>query len=386
MKKIELNKGKNVLFIATVQSHIMNFHVPYLNYFQSEGYTVYVACKLDKEKYTNIEKLHPNIIWIDVDFSRNPFSFKTITTTKEICKLMKNIKFNLVHVHTPVGSIVGRIGAKITNTAPVIYTAHGFHFFKGAPIKNWLLYYPAEKITSKFTDAIITMNNEDYLLAKKFLKPRKKENVFRVNGVGIDIDRYKFSEMKDINYKKSIGLNEDDFVITVVAELIDRKNHKQLIEAIKDIIANHPNIKVLFVGDGILYENIKEIINKYKLNNNIFLLGFRKDIERILNITDVVTLFSHHEGLPKNIMEAMAAEKPVICTKIRGNVDLIKHNKNGILVDINDIKSTQKAILKLYNDNILCVSMGKYNKEIIDKYSVKNVLKEVKEIYEKVID
>ena len=161
---------KKILFVATVQSHIMNFHIPYLKHWQNNGYEVHVATKMDKEKYKNLDNSISRVVWHDIDFSRNPISKNTIKALCQLVSLMHGTRYSLVHVHTPVGGIIGRLAAKITNTKNVVYTAHGFHFYEGAPLKNWVMYYPMEKIMAKCTDAIITMNEEDYELAKNKLR------------------------------------------------------------------------------------------------------------------------------------------------------------------------------------------------------------------------
>ncbi len=149
---------KKVLFVATVQSHIMNFHIPYLKLWQDKGYEVHVATNMDTKKYNNVEEIISNIVWNNIDFDRSPFSKNTLVALKQLIDLMNENRYELIHVHTPVGGILGRMAAKITNTKNVVYTAHGFHFYKGAPLKNWIIYYPIEKLMARYTDALITMN------------------------------------------------------------------------------------------------------------------------------------------------------------------------------------------------------------------------------------
>lgn len=370
---------KKVLFIATVQSHILNFHLPYIEYFQKRGFKVYVATKLDKEGFNNID--NKNIIWENIDFSRNPFSIKTLVALIELIKLMSEYKFDLIHLHTPIAAFLGRLASKITNTTPVIYTAHGFHFYKKAPSINWLIYYTIEKIAARWTDCLITINNEDYVLAKNKLDIKNKDFIFKVNGVGVDIDKYNLNEYMDISFKKSMGFNEDDFVISIIAELNKNKNQIQIINAMEHLAYQYKDIKVLLVGDGNLKEKINCIIENKNLKDNVIMLGHRDDVSKILNISDVVGLFSKREGLPKSLMEAMAAKKAIIATDIRGNNDLVINGNNGLLIPYNDIESTINAIKKLYNNRSLVYKMGENSRRIIDSYSLKNVLNEMGNIY-----
>lgn len=371
---------KNILFVAHVQSHIMNFHQPFIKYFQEKGYKVYVATKLDKERYSDVNKILPNVEWVDTDFSRSPFSFKIFKALNQLIELMKSINFDLIHVHTPVGGFLGRLAAKITKSGPVLYTAHGFHFYKGAPLSYWLTYYPAEKLAARWTDGLITMNNEDYKIAKNKL-PVKGKKIFKVNGVGVDLSKYDANLPKDMIFKRSLGLDDDDFIITVVAELSKRKNQMQLVKAMGEVVKSNSKIKALLVGEGTTKRILEEEINKLNLGKNVILLGYRNDVQKIMNISDIIGLFSIHEGLPKNILEGMASGKPVICTDIRGNNDLIKNKYNGMLVNINDIDDTSDKILYLYEYKNIMDALAKNNIKEAHKYDIKNILKEMEKIY-----
>lgn len=377
---------KKILFVATVQSHIMNFHVPYLEYWANRGYEVHVATKMNKKEYKETELILGYVKWNQIDFDRNPFSKYSIIALKQLMQLMKANEYELVHVHTPVGSILGRLAAKLTGTKNIVYTAHGFHFYKGAPIMNWLVYYPIEKFMARWTDSIITINQEDYLLAKKKFKTRKNGNVFKVDGVGIDLNKYKTTDTEVKDFKSTIGINRDDFVVSIIGELNNNKNHMQLIKSVEKLKEKHKNLKCLIVGNGENEKTIREYIENKSLNESILLLGFRRDIPNILSITDVVVSMSKREGLPKNIMEAMAAGKAIIGTEIRGNKDLIKDHSNGYLVEIDDINKTSEYIEKLMLNKSIVDEFSKQSISDAQKYDIKTVIKYVdKEIYIKLI-
>lgn len=371
---------KKVIFIATTQCHILNFHIPDIKNLQTKGYEVHAVCKLNRK---DRDKPSNNIIWHEINFDRSPVSVKNINALKRLIKLMQDIKFDIVHIHNPVTGVLGRIAAEITKTDNVIYTAHGFHFYKGAPIINWILYYPIEKIMAKYTDYLITMNEEDFSIAYNKFKTRKDGSIFKVNGVGVELEKYYIDSKKDIEFKLSLGFDKDDFIITVIAELIERKNHKQIINAM-DIIYNKEgitDIKVAFVGEGELEQSLKKAVSDKNLESNVLFLGYRKDIPKILNITDVVASVSYQEGLPKNIMEALVARKPVISTNIRGSRELVKNNINGIIVEIDDVIGTVNSIKKMYYDKDRLYDYGIKGFEIIEDYSIENVVSQMEEIY-----
>lgn len=368
---------KKVLFVASIKDHIVGFHLPFINYFLEQGYEVHVATRLDGKIDSDSK-----IIWKNINFCRSPLSIDNIKSFKELLKYMRENQFQLVHTHTPVASILCRICARLTKTTPVIYTAHGFHFYKGAPIKNWMLYYPIEKIMSRFTDLIITMNKEDYNAATNKFKSTK---VVNVNGVGIDIGQYCIGNTKNIELKKSIGFKEDDFIISYVATLMARKNHKQILEAMVLLVKKYPNIKLLIVGNGNLEVWIRKYISDHNLGDNIIMAGLRNDIAEILNITDLYVSTSYQEGLPRNIMEAMAAQLAIVTTDIRGSSDLVKDGVNGITVKIDDVNGTVESIEKLYLDENLRKSMGENSRALIQEYDIKKVLPDMINIYESIM-
>lgn len=368
-----------VLFVAHMQSHIMNFHIPFIKNFQKQGYEIWVATKLE-EKYKN--DCIDGVKWIDTEFTRSPFSFKVVKALKQLIELMKNQKFELIHVHTPVGGVLGRIAAKYTKNGPVLYTAHGFHFFKGAPKSYWLTYYPIEKLMSKYTDAIITMNNEDFENAKTKLWIDPK-NVYKVNGVGVDTSKFSSEKNIDLEFKRSLGLEDRDFVITIVAELSKRKNQIQIINAMKYLKDDYPDIKVVLVGDGELYDSYSKIIKEDK--SNVILLGYRRDVNKIMQVSNLIGLFSNQEGLPKNLLEALASGRGIICTDVRGNSDLVKNNENGILVKLNNIEDTVMKIKEIYKRQEKIVKFEQSSKELSELYKEEVIIDEMSEIYSKYI-
>ncbi|OXT09511.1 glycosyltransferase family 1 protein [Thermoanaerobacterium thermosaccharolyticum] len=369
---------KKILFIATVESHILNFHIPFIQYFQNKGCEVHVATKLGNRR-DELKKL--GIVCYDIDFERSPYSFSNLKALNQLIKIMREDKYSLVHVHTPVGAFLGRLAAKITGTKPVIYTAHGFHFYKGASIKNWLIYYTMERLAAHWTDGLITMNDEDYNAAKRF-KLRKSNAVFYVHGVGLDIDKYNISDKNERKQtRKAFGFGEKDIVILTVAELIPRKNYIQTIEAIKKLVNKDKNLYYLIVGTGELESKLKNYVLKNDLEKYIEFLGYRNNIPDLLNICDIFVLTSLHEGLPRCIMEAMAAGKPVVATDVRGNRDLVKDGTNGYLVPLDDVNATVDALQNLIESEDLRKKMGDEGRKIIQDYSIDKVLKEMDEIY-----
>lgn len=370
-------KMKKVLFTATVDSHILHFHIPYLQYFHEQGYEVHVATN-GTEEIPFCDVKHT------VSFERSPFKANNIKAIKQLKEIIDKEKFNIIHCHTPMGSVVTRLAAKQARkkyNTKVMYTAHGFHFFKGAPIINWILFYPVEKYLSKYTDCLITINEEDYTLAKNKFHAKKVE---LVHGVGVDEKKFQLnmSEEEKHNLRKQLGLQDDDFVLIYVAELNKNKNQMMLIQAMQQI--TDKTIKLLLVGKGELQEYYKQQVKQMHLDKNIIFTGYRKDIPQLLKISDLCVATSKREGLPVNIIEAMMSGLPIIATNCRGHRDLIKNEKNGYILEINDIQGLQECILKLYNEENLRKNMGKTGEKSAQQYLLKNIQDKMKKIYNEV--
>lgn len=366
---------KKVLYVTTVSRTINAFLVPHIEMLIDNGYKVDCACSIDKEINKNLIKRGVNIY--KVPFSRSPLSFNNLRAFKNLLKIQEENQYDIVHVHTPIASIYGRLLKLRFKKLKTIYTAHGYHFLKGGSKNAWMLYYPIEKIMANLTDVTININEEDFEITKNKLKPKK---AYLVNGVGLDLNEYKALCKEKKNKKRAeLGLNENDFVVIMIAELNENKNQIQLIKAMELLKDRYPNIKALSVGEGEKLQDLMEEVKLRKLENNISFLGFRNDINELINVSDIGILLSYREGLPRNLMELMANGKRVIATNIRGNRDIVSDDCIGSLVDIDDFTATAKAIEKYYLNLV-------DEEKILDKamkYDLSRVLKDLKNIYEK---
>jgi len=372
-----------VLILASVASMIDQFNIPNIELLKNMGYEVHVACNFKKGNSCPVDKVNEltmklnelNVKYFQIDFDRNVFNvIQNIKAYKQTYILLKKNRYKFIHCHSPIGGVCGRIAAHRTKTK-VIYTAHGFHFYKGAPLLYWLLFYPIEKWLSKYTDILITINREDESRAKEKFNAR---NVYYLPGIGISVERYRNKCFDKIYKRKELGLSENDFVILSVGELNKNKNHEIIIKALYKI--KEKNIHYMICGKGPLERRFIKLINKYNLNDNVHLMGFRTDIDEIYKISDLFVFPSFREGLSVALMEALASGLPVIASNIRGNNDLIEHGKNGILIDDNKIDSYVNAILQIYNKTISLQCFDNY--EIYDLY---NIMKIMKKIYSEIL-
>jgi len=370
---------KKVLFVATVvKTHIVAFHIPFLEWFKKHGYEVHVCAKND---YSNKDECIIPFCdkYFNLEFERSPFNFKNVEVFFKLRELISNNNYDLIHCHTPVGGVLTRLASKKSRKkgTKVIYTAHGFHFYKGAPMKNWILYYPVEKILARLTDTIITINKEDYTVAKHF----NKSKIEYVPGVGINLSKFQDKIVDKEQVVTKLGVDKNKIILLSVGELIKRKNHQIVIKALSKL--NNKNIIYLICGQGELEVNLKKLAND--LNVNVKFLGYRNDVEQICSISDVFVFPSTQEGLPIALIEAMASGMPVVCSNIRGNNELIENGCGGYLVKTNSVDEYVKYIDMLVKDEELRDRMGMINVNSARKYNSEIVKYNMAEIYTKLI-
>lgn len=380
---------KRVLMLASVASMIDQFNMPNIALLQKLGYEVDVACNFIEgntcsdarvaELKQKLQDMHVHCY--QIDFARNiKHMGQNMKALWQVEALMKQNTYEFCHCHSPIGGVVARIAGHRTRTK-VIYTAHGFHFYQGAPVMNWLVYYPVEKMLSRWTDVLITINHEDYKLAKKKFKMKK---LTYVPGIGIDTQREGLSQKEKEEKRKELGIPQAAFLITNAAEFTPNKNQKTVIEAIEQL--HNPNIYFVMCGIGEKKAELEQYVKEHGLEEHIRFVGFRNDLHEILQISDCFVLSSFREGLSVALMEAMAEGLPVVCGRIRGNVDLIKDGKGGILVSPGEEKDYEEAFRKLYEMKQKAFqkfeNIGLNNRNKVEAFSKETVDQIMKKVYQ----
>ncbi len=372
---------KKALIVTTVSGFVPQFEMNNVKILQSLNCEVHYATNYKIPVYgkDNNRLNDTGIIRHQIDFVRSPFRFfKNIIAYKQLVKLMKIENYDIVHCHTPMGGVIARLASKKTKTSPIIYTVHGFHFYKGAPLFNWILFFPIEKWLARYTDVLITINKEDYEIAKKF-KLKDNGKVAYINGVGIDLGRFNNSLITNEKKRFELNLSLDTFIITSVGELNSNKNQQVIIKALKKLAQE--NIIYLLCGQGKKKQELQKLCKKLNLNDKVVFLGHREDIPEILAISDCFAFPSFREGLGMAAIEAMASGIPIITTKNRGTKEYAEEGKTGFLCNAYDIKSFENAITRLYNNPVLCKKFGDYNKIKVQKFNIKNIEKVMSNLY-----
>lgn len=364
---------KKILIVSTVSRQFYLFEQGNIEVLQSLGYEVHGAANFD-DANKRLDAL--DIVRHPFDIQRSPFSVKNIKAYKQLKKIMESENFDIVHCHSPMGGVLARLASRTVGIKTVIYTAHGFHFYKGAPLLNWLLYYPVEKWLSRYTDVLITINKEDFERANSF----KTCHVEYVPGIGVDTSI--FENTAEVRGKKrnELQVPEDAFVILSVGELNKNKNHEVIIKAISKTL--NKDIIYIICGQGILKDYLNKLVDDLSLSNQVKLLGFRDDVSEIYLAADLFAFPSYREGLSVSLMEAMSSGLPVICSNIRGNTDLIDEGNGGFLLKPNDINGFATAIDKIAkNTKISNLEIGNTNKKKIKEFDKKNIMEKSKRVY-----
>lgn len=366
---------KHALIVATIGGFITSFEKNDIKILQEKGYHVHVACDV-QDKKRRLEELgvtlHP------ISFARSPLSRKNIAAYRQLKLVMQETDFDLVHCHTPVGGVLARLAARKYRKKglKVIYTAHGFHFFNGASKKNWMIFYPVERMLAHCTDVLITINKEDYERARKQFKAGR---VAYVPGIGLDLHKFCPKGLRE-KVREQLGCQPSTILMLSVGELSKRKNHELVIRAMKK--AGNENLQYVIAGQGSLEEELRQLIRQLQLDGQVRLIGQRDDIADLCEAADIYAFPSRQEGLPVALMEAMAMGLPCVASKIRGNVDLLEQGNGCFLCGIQDETEFAEAIGKLASDEKLRTAFGHENRKRIEAFSKEVVEVHMREIYD----
>ncbi len=359
---------------------LSNVNRPCLQAALDMGYDVYLGVNREKPEELVCElpvKLYDSHTYRSLTAWKDNF-----LAYRNLCKVMEEGEIRVIHCNTPIGGMIGRLCGRKYKADKVIYTAHGFHFYQGAPLFHRTVLKWAERVMARDTDAIITMNREDYEAAKKF-KLKKGGKVYFVHGVGITLEDFQGMQEHRSEKRKELGLQEDDIAFISMGDLVPRKNYGVAIRAIAK--ANNPRLHYFICGRGGQLEELQALARELGVEDQIHFLGFRTDVKELLAAADGFLFTTLQEGLPRSMMEAMASGLPCIASKIRGNVDLIEDGKGGYLCPSTDADAFAEAI-KLIADSVeVRQQMREYNLERIKEFDISVVEKEIRGIYEEVL-
>lgn len=373
---------KKILFVATVvKTHIMQFHIPYLIMLRDMGWETAVAAKNDYENPADCVIPYCDTYY-DIPFARVPWKKENLQAYRMLKELMEREHFDVIHCHTPVGALIARLAARSVRKqgTKVVYTAHGFHFFTGAPLINWLLYYPAEKCLAPLTDVLITINQEDYARARKHLSAKRIEYV---PGVGLDTGKFALPDFNQEEKRRELGFGDRDFLMLTVAEMTRNKNHTTALKAIAQLkhLPEYERLHYLIVGRGEQQPVLEQEATDLGIAEHVHFLGYRSDAQELYRCCDLFVFLSHREGLSLALMEAMSSGMAILCREIRGNTDLIDDGISGVFTE-NDPVTVSEDMLALLRDEDLRHRLGAGAMEKVKKFDDQAVHAKMKAIYE----
>lgn len=371
---------KKVLFVEN-SAGFCKFNAPYMNWFKQQGWQVDHVAPGIEEKFAYGVTHH-----YDVDIHRSPFSFQNIKAIKALKKLIDKEQYDLVHCHTEMGGLCARLAAISARKkgCKVIYTSHNYPFYKGASMVAWTVFYSVERMLAPLTDAVVTINEEDYQITCKHrfaIGPN-----FKIDGVGVNLERFSpVSTEEKMKLRDEVGVPKDAFVLLYTAQFIPRKNHEMLIKQVLKIRESIPTLKVLFAGNGPIFEEMKALANNLGVSDCISFLGGRGDIDRLCRVADLHVATSKLEGQGINNIEAMACGCPLVVSRVRGHRDVCIDGKNGFLFDLDKPQDMSAEIIRLYNDKDLYHRISEFNKKDASRFDVKREVAAMASIYKQVL-
>lgn len=374
---------KKALIVASVASMIEQFNRENINILDGLGYQVFVSTNftepgnisLERARQLKEELENRGIVCIDTPFHRNPLHHQNLKAFRILNRLVREQNIDLIHSHSPTGGILARLVGRINKVSQNIYTAHGFHFFKGGPLLNWIAYFPVEWLLSNWTNVLITINEEDYQLAKKIFKVK---SVYKIPGVGIDYNAFQGQIGSGKELRASLGLKPSDFVLLSVGELNSNKNHLTVIKALETL--KDDRLKYVIVGEGRNRELLESYITGSELAQQVHLIGYRKDVAQLCDMADVFCFPSRREGFGLAAVEGMAMGLPLLTSNIRGVTEYSKAGLTGFLYNPMDVKGFSEGIRLLMDDSCR-ERMSCYNREAAKQYDVSIVNQIMTEIY-----
>ncbi len=369
--------GKKILITAT-ELHMDQFWTQHIKNLIDRGNDVDLVCshvgdRLDalKSKLSDIGNPRLTI----VDLKRSPVSPHNIHGYFQLRKYFSENLYDIVITNEPVMGLMTRLAARTTrrkNGTKVIYFAHGFHFWQGAQRLNWMLFYPIEKIGGHFTDILVTMNSEDFELAKKHIKAGECRYTY---GIGVDLSNFHKKEGVRERKRRELGLDDSTFMLYSTSELNDRKNLRSAAEIVAELKNRGYNVHFFDRGVGDQKEMLESYAKELGIEDSFTLLGYGKDVDEMCLAADAFLFTSKQEGLPVAVMEAMSCGLPCVASDIRGVSDLIENGSGGFVCSLGDVNEFCERIIYLirHNDEASREELTRNNIKKLEPYSFENV-------------
>ena len=372
-------REKHVLVVCHLGRHYRKFGYYDIRTFSEAGYKVSFAANFSESEQDRVDA--DSLTLINLPFKRRPIEYANLTSLVKLYHIIKDKKYTFVHCESPVGGVITRIACIFAGYKNVYYTAHGFHFYRGAPVVNWILYFPIEFILNLFTKKTIVINQEDFLLAKRLFI---NKSIFYLPGIGLNVANVVNTRI--CRGEKNINFSDNDIVIISVGELSKRKNQIVLLKAMdylnKTGLLRKFSIKTLIVGTGDDEKYLRTYVANHGLSEIVVLLGQRKDVRSLLELSDIYVSTSRMEGLPISVLEAMDAKLPLILSNCRGNRELVEEGYNGYLFQFDEYKTLAERIVEMAVDRKKRMEYGEASYKKVDMYRFENIKTDIKRAFD----
>ena len=365
------------LLLTCTDLMTIQFMVPHIRYLAENGFSVDLACSVVGDRLEDVKRAVGDVAKIHtLRLVRSPFSPSNFKGYQDLKKLLSENRYDVIWTNEPVMGVMTRLVARKARKSgtKVIYMAHGFHFFKGAPLFNWMMWAPLEILMSRFNDILVTINWEDYNWAKKHTHTPIIEHI---DGIGVDFS-HRESVVSREEKRTQLGITDSDILVLSVGELQKRKNHEVIIKAIAKI--NNPDIKYIICGQGVLEKYLLKLTSSLDLQKQVFLLGYRQDIPEIMSACDIFAHPSVREGLGLASLEAMASGLPLITSNVQGVPDYVENGVTGYMCNPKDVDAYAENMNKLVYDKSLRETIGTTNTTCVQKYRVEEIQPVIKGI------
>lgn len=372
-----------VLMISNTASMQYQFLLPWILQLRDMGCEVHIACNFKDGNNCSEQRIAAfqahlrelGIPYFQVDFHRNALKLhKHPKPLRQLEEILRADSYALIHCHSPIGGALGRIAGKRMGIK-VLYTAHGFHFFKGAPPLNWMLFYPVERMLSRWTDTLVTINKEDYSRAQRF----HAAHTYQIPGAGVELECFRHPARSRAEVLQEFDIPENAVVFISIGELNKNKNHAVLLRALKRL--RNPNLRLLIVGKDNMNGRLERLAGRFGIAEQVHFAGFRTDIADLLHASDVFCFPSRREGLGFTAIEAMAAGLPLITSDRHGILDYSVDGITGFTCHPEDDRAFADAMRTLAEDSVLRKTMGRHNAAAASAFDIAPVLAQMRDIY-----
>lgn len=371
------------ILITSTEVLMLHFLVPHVKNLLKNGYEVEVACSEVVGRFEELKDVLGKFVKIHkVDLKRSPTRIQNLRGLKELKRIIKEGHYDLVWTNEPVMGVMTRLAAKHLRKKGmhVLYMTHGFHFYKGGDWYNWLLFYPIERLFSRVTDTLVTINHEDYALACRRMHATR---IKYIHGIGLDTEYFENRKVDVADMRGSLGIPEDCMVLLSVGELQRRKNHEVILHAMSK--TDYSKIHYIICGEGELHNYLLELSEKLGIAKHVHFLGYRRDISELCKCADIFVHPSRREGLGIAALEGMASGLPIVASNINGILDYTTDGETGYNCPPTDAEAFREALDKLIKDKKLRDRMGKTGNQRTKDYDIGIVKKEVLQIIEECV-